>query len=110
MQLVGVFDPDKTRRGVRRQKENGFSPDLLFTDLGKMLDTVKPEAVATTSTFDHAMVVEMRPSPHPVMMEKPLAVDVSRRTPSNRLRPVAHSRHRQLRDHRYRSHAKSGSS
>ena len=50
----------------------------LFTDLGKMLDTVKPEAVATfTSTFDHAGVVEACASRHiPVMMEKPLAVDM----------------------------------
>ena len=32
---------------------------LFFTDLGAMLDKVKPEAVATfTNTFDHAMVVE----------------------------------------------------
>jgi predicted dehydrogenase len=79
VQLVGVFDPDKTLGASYAAKtQNGFPPDLLFTDLGKMLDTVKPEAVATfTNTFDHAMVVEACAQRHiPVMMEKPLAVDV----------------------------------
>src|SRR5262249_51923575 len=56
----------------------GFAANQIFTDLGKMLDTVKPEAVATfTSTYDHLMVVEACAQRHiPVMMEKPLAVDV----------------------------------
>ena len=78
VQLVGVFDPDRTLgMGYAGRQQNGFSPDILFTDLGKMLDTVKPEAVATfTNTFDHAMVVEACALRHiPVMMEKPLAVD-----------------------------------
>ena len=79
VQLVGVFDPDRTLGMTYAQRaQNGFPADLLFTDLGKMLDTVKPEAVATfTSTFDHAMVVEACAARHiPVMMEKPLAVDM----------------------------------
>ena len=44
-----------------------------------MLDTVKPEAVATfTNTYDHAMVVEACAKRRiPVMMEKPLAVSVA---------------------------------
>jgi predicted dehydrogenase len=79
VQLVGVFDPDRTLgMGYAQKRLNGFSPEILFTDLGKMLDTVKPEAVATfTSTFDHAMVVEACAARHiAVMMEKPLAVDM----------------------------------
>src|SRR5215475_7647335 len=79
VQLVGVFDPDAAlgEKYAHRQP-NGFAANLLFTDLAKMLDTVKPEAVATfTNTFDHAMVVEACAQRHiPVMMEKPLAVDV----------------------------------
>jgi predicted dehydrogenase len=80
VQLVGVFDPDGAlgARYANRQP-NGFPASLLFTDLGKMLDTVKPEAVATfTNTFDHAMVVEICAQRHiPVMMEKPLATTVA---------------------------------
>jgi predicted dehydrogenase len=76
VQLVGVWDPDAAlgARYANRQ-QNGFAASLLFTDLAKMLDTVKPEAVATfTDTFDHAMVVEACAARHiPVMMEKPLA-------------------------------------
>ncbi|HTX38952.1 MAG TPA: Gfo/Idh/MocA family oxidoreductase [Bryobacteraceae bacterium] len=79
VQLVGVWEPVAalgTRYADRRQ--NGFPASLLYTDLGKMLDTVKPEAVATfTDTFDHAMVVEACAQRHiPVMMEKPLAVNM----------------------------------
>ena len=64
VQLVGVFDPDAAlgKRYAERQ-QNGFPASLLFTDLDKMLDTVKPEAVATfTDTFDHAMVSRHVPS------------------------------------------------
>jgi len=79
VQLVGVWDPDAAlgARYANRQ-QNGFPSSLLFTDLAKMLDTVKPEAVATfTDTFDHAMVVEACAQRHiPVMMEKPLAVNL----------------------------------
>jgi len=79
VQLVGVWDPDAAL-GARyaNRTQNGFPTNLLYTDLGKMLDTVKPEAVATfTSTFDHAMVVEACAQRHiPVMMEKPLAVNM----------------------------------
>src|SRR5689334_22205762 len=75
VQIVGVYDPDAAL-GSRYAGRVGFASDILFTDLGKMLDAVKPEAVATfTSTYDHAMVVEACARRHiPVMMEKPLAV------------------------------------
>ena len=51
---------------------------MLFTDLTKMLDAVKPEAVATfTDTYSTAAIVEACAPRHiPVMMEKPLAVDM----------------------------------
>ncbi len=76
--ISGVFDPDATL--LKKYADRyGFAPEMLFTDLGKMLDTVKPEAVATfTNTFDHAMVVEAAAPRHiAVMMEKPLATTVA---------------------------------
>ncbi|HEY2019061.1 MAG TPA: Gfo/Idh/MocA family oxidoreductase, partial [Bryobacteraceae bacterium] len=79
VQLVGVYDPDVALGKKYAQRlMNGFSADLLYTDLGKMLDTVKPEAVATfTDTYGHLKVVEACADRHiPVMMEKPLAVDM----------------------------------
>src|SRR5262245_49638271 len=60
VQLVGVFDPDAAL-GAKYAKRTlgGFSSTLLFTDLAKMLDETKPEAVATfTNTYDHAAIVE----------------------------------------------------
>ena len=76
VQIVGVFDPDASL-GASYTERYHLASGIFFTDLGKMLDTVKPEAVATfTNTFDHAMVVEACAQRRiPVMMEKPLAVD-----------------------------------
>jgi predicted dehydrogenase len=78
IQIVGVFDPDPALT-ASYGKTNGFDAGMLFTDLGAMLDRVKPEAVATfTNTYDHAMVVEACAGRHiPVMMEKPLAVNTT---------------------------------
>jgi predicted dehydrogenase len=78
IQIVGLFDADPAL-GARYAKDSGFASGMVFTDLGKMLDQVKPEAVATfTNTYDHAMVVEACAARHlPVMMEKPLAVNMA---------------------------------
>ncbi len=78
VQIVGVFDPEQALLD-KYAKSNSFAHEILFTDLGKMLDAVKPEAVATfTSTFEHASVVEECARRHvPVMMEKPLATTVA---------------------------------
>jgi predicted dehydrogenase len=79
VQLVGVFDPDPALGAkYSGRQQNGFSSSLFFTDLARMLDTVKPEAVATfTSTYDHAAIVEACAQRHiPVMMEKPLATGI----------------------------------
>src|SRR5437763_10830604 len=75
--VVAIFDPDPALVASYAKRYN-LPAEGQFTDLAKMLDTVKPEAVATfTSTFDHAMVVEACAARHiPVMMEKPLAVDM----------------------------------
>ncbi len=77
IQIVGIFDPDAALQ-QRYAQRYSLANALFFSDLGAMLDKVKPEAVASfTNTFDHAMVVEacaLR-STH-VMMEKPLAVNM----------------------------------
>src|SRR3954449_6367148 len=75
--VVAIFDPDAALVASYAKRFN-IAEEGRFTDLGKMLDTAKPEAVATfTSTFDHAGVVEACATRHvPVMMEKPLAVDM----------------------------------
>jgi len=75
--IIAVWDPDAALLGSYA-KANNLAADRLYTDLDKMLDAAKPEAVATfTDTWSHAKVVEACASRHiPVMMEKPLAVDV----------------------------------
>lgn len=75
--IVAIFDVDPALVASYAKRYN-IPPIGQFTDLGKMLDTIKPEAVATfTSTFEHANVVEACAARHiPVMMEKPLAVDM----------------------------------
>jgi predicted dehydrogenase len=78
VEIVGIFEPN-TALAATIAKKFGYPESLLFTNLNTMLDSVKPDAVATfTNTFDHAMVVEAAAPRHlPVMMEKPLAVSVA---------------------------------
>jgi predicted dehydrogenase len=75
VQIVGVYEPDAVL--LRSYGERSKLPEAVrFTDLATMLDTVKPEAIASfTNTRDHAAIVEAAAPRHvPVMMEKPLAV------------------------------------
>src|ERR1035441_769198 len=78
VEIVGVFDPDAGLT-ASYAKANGFAPEILFQNLGAMLDRVHPEAVAIfTATSDHAEVVEACAARKiAVMMEKPLAVDTA---------------------------------
>ena len=75
VQIVGVFDPDRSllRKYGERYK---LAESLLFTDAGAMVQATKPEAIAAfTNTFDHPQIVELAAAHHVhVMMEKPLAV------------------------------------
>ena len=77
VKIVALYDPDPALT-AKYAKSANLSADQVFNDLAAMLDRVKPEAVATfTSTFDHAAVVEACAKRHlPVMMEKPLAVNM----------------------------------
>jgi predicted dehydrogenase len=75
--VVAVWDPDSDLL-AKYARSHHFTHDRIYTDLDKMLDAAKPEAVATfTDTYSHAMVVERCAPRHiPVMMEKPLATDM----------------------------------
>src|SRR3984893_13673704 len=77
VRVIGVFEPDATLQHKYAQKY-GLAESLFFTELGTMLDRIKPEAVASfTNTYDHPMVVEAAARRHiHVMMEKPLAVNM----------------------------------
>jgi predicted dehydrogenase len=85
--LVGVFDTnqDLTQKLSKRYK---FSTGLIYSDLTKMLDEVKPEAVvAFGSIYDHLAVVEAcAPRGIHVMVEKPLAVNMKH---ANRMAQLA---------------------
>ncbi len=77
IQIVGVFDPDKSLHQAYAEKFK-LDPSVFFTDLGAMLDKTRPEAVASfTNTYDHPGVVEAAATRRiDVMMEKPLAVSM----------------------------------
>jgi predicted dehydrogenase len=76
-QLVGVFEPN-TELANKLSKKYGFDSKLIFDNLEKMLDKVKPEAVAVFgSIFEHMAAVEAcAPRGIHVMVEKPLATNL----------------------------------
>lgn len=76
-ELVGIFETDKE---LIKKIDNRYHLDskIIYADMEKMLDEVKPDAVvAFGSVFDHLAVVEAC-APHgiDVMVEKPLAVNM----------------------------------
>jgi predicted dehydrogenase len=75
--IVGIYEPNAAL-AERYAAQHQIDRTLLFTDLGKMLDTVKPQAVAAFgSIYDHLAVVQAAaPRGIDVMVEKPLAVSV----------------------------------
>jgi predicted dehydrogenase len=77
LQVVGVYEPN-TEMALRYAKKYNFDPSIIYTDLDKMLDATKPEAVvAFGSIYDHLAVVEKcAPRKIHVMVEKPLATTV----------------------------------
>lgn len=78
VKLVGIYESDRelTQRYI---KQYGLSPELFYTDLNKMLDVVKPEAVvAFGSIYEHeAAVNACAPRGIHVMVEKPLATTIA---------------------------------
>lgn len=77
IELVGVYSSD-TVLAKRYAKRFGFPEELIYSDLGKMLDAVKPQAVVGFgSVYSHLSVVEAAaPRGVHVMVEKPLAVSM----------------------------------
>ena len=76
-EIVGIYDSN-TELHERYAEWYNLSPDLFYTDLDNMLDSVQPEAVtAFGSTYDHlALVEESAPRGIDIMVEKPLAVNM----------------------------------
>lgn len=75
--LVGLYEPNR-ELALRLAKSYNFNPKLIYSDLDRMLDSVKPEAVvAFGSIYEHMKVVEeCAPRGIHVMVEKPLATNV----------------------------------
>jgi len=92
--LVGVFDTN-TDLSQKLSKKYKLPNNLIFSDLEKMLDEVKPEAVvAFGSVYDHLAVVEAcAPRGIHVMVEKPLAVSMKH---ASRMAELAKKYHIQL--------------
>lgn len=76
--IVGIYEPNN-ELAQRYAKKYNFSPDIIYSDLNKMLDAVKPEAVAAFgSIYEHMAVVEAcAPRGIHVMVEKPLATNLA---------------------------------
>jgi predicted dehydrogenase len=74
VELVGIYEPNG-EIVERYAKRFGFERRLVHTDFEKMLETVKPEAIAAFGSIaEHASVVEAAaPRGIHVMVEKPLA-------------------------------------
>ncbi|MEO8471782.1 MAG: Gfo/Idh/MocA family oxidoreductase [Chryseolinea sp.] len=75
--VVGIYEPD-VALSQKFAKQYGLASSLFYTDLDKMLDATKPEAVvAFGSIFQHQAAVEAcAPRGIHVMVEKPLATTV----------------------------------
>jgi predicted dehydrogenase len=77
VEIVGISEPDG-EVAARYVKRFGLDPAAIHPTLDVMLDRARPQGVAAfTNTLDHVGVVEACARHRvPVMMEKPLAVDV----------------------------------
>jgi predicted dehydrogenase len=76
LSIVGIYEPD--RQLAEHHAKSHYDTALIYSNLEKMLDEVKPEAVvAFGSIYDHLAVVEAcAPRGIHVMVEKPLAVSM----------------------------------
>jgi predicted dehydrogenase len=76
--LAGVYEPNR-EMAERYARLYHFDSKLIYNDLEKMLDEVKPEAVsAFGSIYEHMAVVEAcAPRGIHVMVEKPLATNLA---------------------------------
>jgi predicted dehydrogenase len=72
--LVGIYEPNKALAAKYAQQHN-LDTKIFFTDLTKMLDQVKPEAVSAFGAINEHITVVKACAPRKihVMVEKPLA-------------------------------------
>src|SRR6185503_14864445 len=77
IQIVGIAEPDQ-RVAQRYADQFKLESSVLYSDLDRMLEILKPQAVlAYSDTREHRRIVEIAARHHiPVMMEKPLAVSL----------------------------------
>lgn len=77
IELVGIWEPD-TEVAYKMAEQYGLDKNMIYSDLGKMLDDTKPEALAGFGTIlSHLeLVQEAAPRGIHVMVEKPLAISV----------------------------------
>lgn len=89
--LVGIYEPN-VELAQRYAKQYQLPSTLFYTDLGKMLDAVKPEAVvAFGSIYEHMATVEAcAPRGIHVMVEKPLATTIEQ---AKRMEALARTNH-----------------
>ena len=76
--VVGIYEPDQELAEKYATKYH-LAKELFYTNLDKMLDAVKPEAVAAYgSIYDHMAAVEAcAPRGIHVMVEKPMATNLA---------------------------------
>jgi len=91
IQIVGIVDADQ-QLAQRYANQFKLDPKLLYSDVEQMLTKVQPQAVLVyTDTRDHRRVVEAAARHRiPVMMEKPLAVNVEDALAIKRAADAAH--------------------
>jgi predicted dehydrogenase len=77
LKIVGIYEPDRAL-AERYARSFHFDTTLIYNNLERMLEQVKPEAVvAFGSIFEHMAVVEAcAPRGIHVMVEKPLATNI----------------------------------
>jgi predicted dehydrogenase len=77
LQVVGIYEPDQ-KLAEQYARKFHFDTTLIYNNLDRMLEKVKPEGVvAFGSIYDHLAVVEAcAPRGIHVMVEKPLAVSM----------------------------------
>ncbi|GGF49532.1 Gfo/Idh/MocA family protein [Echinicola rosea] len=78
MELVGVYEPDKSLSGAFRQRYQ-LPETLMYTDLAKMLQETQPDGILVFGAIaDHVEAVKAAaPMGIHVMVEKPLATTLS---------------------------------
>lgn len=89
--LVGIYEPN-SELAQKLSKRYGFDLKLVYSNLDKMLESTKPEAVvAFGSIFEHMATVEAcAPRGIHVMVEKPLATNMNY---ARQMEELAHKYH-----------------